>query len=67
MRFQVGDYSLWWNDGSDDLPPMALVAPSLPDPVCFTRLLEGSWGTLDDDEPEVVETEVEGDMVAEND
>jgi type VI secretion system protein ImpM len=58
VRFQVGVYSLWWNDGSDDLSSMALVAPSLPDPACFARLLEGSWGALEDVEPEGVEAEV---------
>lgn len=72
VRFQVGDYSLWWNDGSDELSPMALVAPSLPDPACFVRLLEGTWDSLDDDQPQDVESEdVESedvdDVVAEHD
>ena len=57
VSFQVGNYSLWWNDGSEELSAMALVAPSLPDPACFARLLEGSWGTLDEDQPEAVRTE----------
>lgn len=44
VRFQVGPYSVWWAAGSDDLAPMGLVSPDLPDPQCFARFLEGSWG-----------------------
>jgi type VI secretion system protein ImpM len=67
VSFQVGDYSLWWSDGSDELQPMALVAPSLPDPACFSRLLQGSWGSLTEDEAEVVESEDADNVVAEHD
>lgn len=44
VRFQVGPYSIWWTSGSDDSESMGLVAPDLPEPHCFTRFLEGSWG-----------------------
>jgi type VI secretion system protein ImpM len=67
VSFQVGNYSLWWNDGSDDLQPMALVAPLLPDPACFTRLLQGSWGNLSEDEPGIIEPQEAENTVAEHD
>lgn len=44
VRFQVGPYSIWWTPGVEDLDSMGLVAPELPNPQCFVRLLEGTWG-----------------------
>ncbi len=44
VRFQVGPYSLWWAPGSDELMSMGMVTPDLPNPLCFARLLEGTWG-----------------------
>jgi len=44
VQFQVGRYSLWWNPGSEEQQPMALVAPELPNPDCFAELLSGTWG-----------------------
>ncbi len=46
VRFQVGPYSVWWTQDSEDLPSTGLVAPDLPNPLCFAQLLEGSWGDL---------------------
>ena len=46
VRFQVGSYSIWWTPGSEESTSMGLVAPDLPDPQCFARLLEGSWGDV---------------------
>lgn len=44
VRFQVGVFSLWWSNGSEDVESMALVAPGLPKPESFARLLQGDWG-----------------------
>jgi len=44
VRFQVGPYSVWWTLGTDEFASMGLVAPDLPDPLCFSQLLAGSWG-----------------------
>lgn len=44
VQFQVGPYSIWWTPGSDELESMGLVAPNLPNPHCFARFLEASWG-----------------------
>lgn len=44
VRFQVGQYSVWWTEDSEDLPSMGLVAPDLPDPLSFAQLLSGNWG-----------------------
>jgi type VI secretion system protein ImpM len=44
VRFQVGPYSIWWTLGTDEFASMGLVAPDLPDPLCFSQLLAGSWG-----------------------
>ena len=58
VSFQVGPYSLWWAPGTDELMSMGMVTPDLPDPQCFARLLEGTWGdpleteTLESDLPE---------------
>ena len=43
VSFQVGSYSIWWTPGSEELAPMSLVAPNLPDPQCFAQLLAGTW------------------------
>ena len=48
VRFQVGPYSVWWTLGTDELESMGLVAPNLPDPLCFSQLLAGSWGDSPD-------------------
>ena len=53
VRFQVGSYSLWWAPGADESTSMGLVSPDLPDPQCFARLLEGTWGAA----PEAVSPE----------
>jgi len=47
VRFQVGPYSLWWTAGSADLTSLGLVAPNLPDPQCFARLLQDTWGDVE--------------------
>jgi len=44
VRFQVGPYSVWWTQDSEDLPSMGLVAPNLPNPLSFAQLLAGNWG-----------------------
>lgn len=44
VRFQVGPYSIWWTPGTEELMSMGLVAPDLPNPLCFARLLAGTWG-----------------------
>jgi len=59
VRFQVGPYSIWWTPGSDDFESMGLVSPNLPDPQCFVRFLEGSWGestegATPEEEPNVI-------------
>lgn len=61
VRFQVGPYSIWWTPGSDDLESMGLVSPDLPNPQCFVRFLEGSWGesaevTTPEEEPNMTES-----------
>ena len=48
VRFQVGLYSIWWTLGTDEFASMGLVAPDLPDPLCFSQLLAGSWGDSPD-------------------
>ena len=55
VHFQVGNYSLGWNTGSDESAPMALVAPELPKPDAFAFLLAGTWGDADGAEPEADE------------
>lgn len=50
VRFQVGDYSLWWTPDSGEFETMALIAPNLPDPLAFSSLLAGSWGDTFDAE-----------------
>lgn len=62
VRFQVGSYSIWWAPGADESASMGLVAPDLPDPQCFARLLEGSWGDVP--ETNVPETAVQNDEVS---
>ena len=54
VRFQVGPYSLWWAPGTDEVMSMGMVSPDLPNPLCFARLLEGTWG--DAPESEALET-----------
>ena len=59
--FQVGLYSVWWTPGSDELESMGLVSPDLPDPQCFSRFLEGSWGgfadnTVPEEVPDIIES-----------
>lgn len=59
VRFQVGPYSIWWTPGSDDFESMGLVSPNLPDPQCFVRFLERSWGestegATPEEEPNVI-------------
>lgn len=44
VRFQVGDYSLWWTTAVEEQPAMALVSPGLPDPAAYSCLLQGTWG-----------------------
>jgi type VI secretion system protein ImpM len=48
VRFQVGLYSIWWTLGTDEFASMGLVAPDLPDPLCFSQLLAGTWGDSPD-------------------
>ncbi len=48
VRFQVGPYSVWWTQDIEELPPMGLVAPDLPNPLSFTQLLQGTWGDSPD-------------------
>ena len=36
-------YSLWWNLGTDEVAPTALVVAGLPDSRAFSELLHGSW------------------------
>ena len=60
VHFQVGPYSIWWTPGSEDTDSMGLVAPELPNPQCFVRLLEGSWAEVAD----VAATDEQGDSIA---
>jgi len=48
VRFQVGPYSVWWAQDIEELAPMGLVAPDLPNPLSFTQLLQGTWGDSPD-------------------
>jgi len=48
VRFQVGSYSVWWTQDIDELPPIGLVTPDLPNPYSFTQLLQGTWGDSPD-------------------
>jgi len=43
VRERADAYSVWWNMGSDELPPASLVVAGLPDPRAFTELLFASW------------------------
>ena len=44
VQFQVGLFSLWWCHGDEETESMSLVAPGLPKPESFSRLLAGDWG-----------------------
>jgi type VI secretion system protein ImpM len=35
--------SLWWSEGSEHVAPSCLVVRKLPDPLCFTAMLDGRW------------------------
>jgi len=43
MRQQFGRYSLWWTQGSDDLPPSTLAVEGLPPVGMFAAMMDGGW------------------------
>ena len=43
VQRQTDAYSLWWNLGTDEVAPAALVVAGLPDSRAFSELLHGSW------------------------
>ena len=50
VDFQVGQFSLWWTHAEEGQESMTLVAPILPNPQSFSRLLAGDWGPQFDSE-----------------
>ena len=52
VSFQVGVYSIWWTPGLEGEASMGLIAPKLPAPQSFARLLAGTWN----EQPQTAET-----------
>lgn len=39
----LGQYSLWWTEGSEIIEPCLLISAGLPDPGQFSAMLDGDW------------------------
>jgi type VI secretion system ImpM family protein len=39
----AGALGLWWTDGSAAVGPSWLITPGLPDPPCYSAMLDGAW------------------------
>ncbi|VAW45390.1 Protein phosphatase ImpM [hydrothermal vent metagenome] len=39
----LGNYSLWWTEGSEHVEPCLILSANLPDPGQFAAMLDGNW------------------------
>ncbi len=42
-RRHLGNYSLWWTAGSEQVEPSLLLCTGLPAPECYASMLDGAW------------------------